>query len=202
MKTQTISLESLHNRIANLERQNGRLKISGAVALACVAMVALMAQKPAPKTLEANNIIVKDSAGNTRVRIGVDPTTDAAEMWLQTAKADEGASLSESGLLLKENGAARTIIQNGNITLGNSKGQPNIKLSADDNAERALSIEGNSGNLFYLPGHALEIQDADGYETSIGNSDLRATAGAAAHSTNAASVILFDPDKKVIWKAP
>jgi hypothetical protein len=111
-------------------------------------------------------------------------------------------SLSESGLLLKENGVARTIIQNGNFILGNSKGQPNIKLSADDDAEHAIAIEGNSGNLFYAPGQALEILDANGYETSIGSSDLHATSPAPSQTTNAASITLFDPDKKVLWKAP
>jgi hypothetical protein len=202
MKIEPINLESLHTRIAKLERQNHRLKFAGAAALACAALVAIMAQKPASKTLEANEIVVKDSAGNTRIRIGVDPTTDAAQMWLQTAKADEGASLSQSGLLLKQNGAVRTIVENGALSLANSKGQANIKISAADDAERALSIEGSSGSLFYLPGHSLEIQDSDGYETSIGGSDVRAATATPVLATGAASIILSDPDKKVLWKAP
>ena len=202
MEGQAFNFEALHRRVTKLERQNRRLKIAGAATLACAASVALMAQKPTQKTVEANEFVVKDSAGQTRVRIGVDPANDVAELWLQTANGNEGASLSDSGLLLKQDGAVRAILANGNLSLANSKGQANIKLSAADGAERALSIEGPSGNLFYLPGHALEIQDADGYETSIGTTDLPAKGSAAAQTTNAASITLFDPDKKPLWHAP
>jgi hypothetical protein len=202
MNSHAASLENLQNRIVKLERQNRRFKQLGAIGLAGVALMLVMAQAPAKKVVEANELAIKDSAGRVRVRIGVDSSNDAAELWLQDAKGDQGASLSNSGLLLKQGGVARTILQSGEVTLANSHGQPSIKLSGAEDAEHAVAIEGGTGNLFYAPGEPLQISDNDGYEASIGSTELRPTSTAGAGKTSAASVVLFDPDKKVIWKAP
>jgi hypothetical protein len=201
MDSQPASLQVLEERIAKLEGQNRRFKRLGIAGLVGVALLLAMGQAPARKSVEASEFVVKDAAGHARIRIGVDPTNDTAELWLQTAKGDQGASLSDNGLLLKQNGSVRTVVQNGNIALGNSHGVPNVRLSADDDAERDLFIEGRSGFLQYLPGHALEIADSDGYETSIGSTPIRGAASGP-RQTNAASVTLLDPDQKVIWKAP
>lgn len=187
------------DRITKLEIANRRLKRIGAAALASIALLLVMAQSPARKTVEANEFLVRDAAGNVRVRIGVDPKSNAAELWLQNPKGDDGASLSETGLILKQSGVVRTILASSALTLTNSSGQPNVRLTAADGAERDLFIEGNNGDLSYLPGQALEISDSDGYEAAIGRTQLR-TSGAA--QTNAAALTLFDPDKKVLWKAP
>ncbi len=202
MNQELQQFDNLRDRIAKLERQNRFFKMAGAAGLLGIAALLFMGQAPASKTVEANAIVVKDAAGNARVRIGVDPSNDAAELWLQTAKGDEGASLSDSGLLLKQNGVVRTIVANSAVTLTNSKGQPNVRLTADDDAERDLFIEGNSGFLQYLPGHALEISDNDGYMASIGSTEVRTPGAVTPNQTNAASVTLLDPDKKTLWKAP
>jgi hypothetical protein len=202
MNRQPVGLESLQESVLKLQRENRLYKRLGAAGLAVLALLIVMGQVSARKTVEANEFVVKDSAGNVRVRIGVDPANDAAELWLQTAKGDEGASLSDSGLLLKQNGVVRTVVESGDLSLANSRGQANIKLSAADDAERNLFIEGNTGYLSYLPGHALEVSDSDGYETSIGSSEIRGATTADARQTNAAAIVLTDPDKKVLWKAP
>jgi hypothetical protein len=202
MSRQPMSLESLQESVLELQRENRLYKRLGAAGLAVLALLIVMGQAPARKTVEANEIVVKDSAGNVRVRIGVDPSNNAAELWLQTPNGDKGASLSDSGLLLKQNGVVRTVVESGDLSLANSHGQANIKLSAADDAERDLFIEGSTGYLSYLPGHALEVSDSDGYETSIGSSEIRGATTADAHQTNAAAIVLTDPDKKVLWKAP
>ena len=48
----------------------------------------------------------------------------------------------------------------------------------------------------------LTIVDEEGFETTIGTSDLISTGTGETHKTSAASVVMFDKDKKVIWKAP
>jgi hypothetical protein len=194
-------VDDLQTRIAKLEKENRLFKRVGVAALAAVALLVVMAQSPARKTIEANEFVVKDAHGNARIRIGVDPKNDAAELWLQTAKSDEGASLSDAGLVLQQNGVVRTVLENGNLSLANSGGQANVKFSADDDAERDLTIEGANGSLFYKPGSALEVNDSDGYEAAIGNTDVLTATGATAH-THAASIVLIDPDQKVLWKAP
>jgi len=192
---------ALQIRIARLEKENRLFKRVGVAALAGVALLAVMAQAPARKTIEANEFVVKDARGNARIRIGVDPKNDTAELWLQTAKSEQGASLSDAGLVLQQNGVVRTVLETGNLSLANSAGQPNVQFSADDDAERDLTIEGANGSLFYKPGQALEVTDSDGYEAAIGNTDVNGANGSAAHTT-AASIVLTNPDQKVLWKAP
>lgn len=204
MNSHRVSLEALQERIAKLEVQNRWFKRCGVAALAGGALVAIMAQSPSAirKTIDTNEITIRDTHGNVRARIGVDATNDTAEMWLQTAKGDEGTSLSQNGILMKQDGVARTIIGESSIKLTNSKGVPNVTLTAVDDAERDLFIEGSNGYLQYLPGHALEIADSDGYEASMGSAEIRGQGAQTATQTNAASFVLFDPDKKVLWKAP
>lgn len=201
MDIHAASIDSLQSRIAKLEKQNRRFKQFGVATLAGAALLFVMAQAPARKTIEANEFVVKDAHGNTRIRLGVDPKNNSADLWLQTAKGEEGASLSDSGLILQQGGVVRTVLDNGDLSLANTQGQANVKFSAADNAERDVSIEGPNGYLFYKPGEALQVSDIDGYTASVGNTDIRGAAGANAH-TNAASVVLTDPDSKVLWKAP
>jgi hypothetical protein len=201
MNPQAPSLENLQERILQLESQNRRFKRLGIAGLAAIALVALMGQAPARKVVEASEFDVKDAAGNVRLRLGVDSKNDTAELWLQTSKGDEGTSISQNGIVMKRDGVGRTILGESSITLTNSKGQPNVRITADDDAERDLFIEGNTGFLQYLPGHALEISDNNGYETFVGSADVPGAAKAG-ESTTAASVILTDPDRKILWKAP
>lgn len=201
MDIHSLNMDSLQTRIARLEKENRRFKQLGLAMLTATGLLFVMAQAPARKTVEANEFVVKDAHGNTRIRLGVDPKNDSADLWLQTAKGDEGASLSDSGLILQQGGVVRTILDGGDLSLANTQGQANIKLSAADNAERDLSIEGPNGYLFYKPGEALQVSDIDGYMTSIGVTDVRGASGASTH-TNAASIVLTDPDSKVLWKAP
>ncbi len=195
------SAENLQTRIAKLEKENRRFKKIAAVALAGMALLFVMGQAPSRKTVEANEFVVKDAHGKVRIRLGVDPKNDSADLWLQTAKGDKGASLSDTGMILQQDGVVRTVIGDSAVTLLNSQGQQNVRLTAADNAERDLFIEGNTGYLSYLPGQALEIADSDGYAAAIGSTEVRGANGTITHS-NAASVVLTDPDKKVLWKAP
>lgn len=192
--------ENLQTRIEKLEKENRRFKKIAVGALAGVALLVVMGQTPARKTVEANEFVVKDAHGNVRIRLGVDPKNDSAVLWMQTAKGDEAASLSDSGMILQQKGVVRTVIGDSAVTLLNSQGQQNVRLTAADDAERDLFIEGNTGYLSYLPGQALEISDSDGYSAAIGSTEIRGANGAT-HS-NAASLVLTDPDKKVLWKAP
>ena len=48
----------------------------------------------------------------------------------------------------------------------------------------------------------LELADKDGFKTTIGVTSLVTPRTGETHTTSAASVILFDKDKKALWKAP
>jgi hypothetical protein len=58
----------------------------------------------------------------------------------------------------------------------------------------SLVLNGDKGNIV--------LKDKDGFETSIGTTDLVTTRTGETHKTSGASVVLFDKDKKVLWQAP
>jgi len=51
-------------------------------------------------------------------------------------------------------------------------------------------------------GASFAIKDDKGYLTLIGTTDLITPRTGETHKTSAASVVLFDKDKKVLWQAP
>jgi hypothetical protein len=50
--------------------------------------------------------------------------------------------------------------------------------------------------------NTLSIKDNEGYEAILGVSALQTPKTGEKHRTSAASLVLFDKDKNVIWKAP
>ena len=50
-------------------------------------------------------------------------------------------------------------------------------------------------------GH-LQTLDADGFEAILGTTDLVTPRTGETHKTSAASLVMFDKNKNVIWKAP
>jgi len=51
-------------------------------------------------------------------------------------------------------------------------------------------------------GPIFSLKDGDGFKTTIGSTNLLTPRTGETHKTSAASVVLFDKDKKVIWSAP
>ena len=67
-----------------------------------------------------------------------------------------------------------------------------------------LALDNGKGEqrLFMEPGH-VELSDDDGYEAALGvEKNLVTPRTGETHKTSAASLLLFDRDKNVIWKAP
>jgi hypothetical protein len=62
---------TLEQRVEKLERQNRWMRLLGAMGLAVVAAVFLVAQgKAAPKAIEAEQFVVKDAKGRVRAKLG------------------------------------------------------------------------------------------------------------------------------------
>lgn len=53
-----------------------------------------------------------------------------------------------------------------------------------------------------VAGPQLSLEDKEGYSTEIGRTDLVVTKTGRKEQTPAASVVLFDKEKKVLWSAP
>src|SRR5713101_6647643 len=64
-------MKSIHNRLTRLERHNRQLKVSGVVFLLSLLGTAAIGQAPGirPKTIEAQEFIVRDQEGHLRAKL-------------------------------------------------------------------------------------------------------------------------------------
>jgi hypothetical protein len=71
MTSHTLEMQAVLDRLENLERQNRRLKRAGTLALFVLAALALMGQAaPKTKTLETQQLVLRDSNGKLRAAFG------------------------------------------------------------------------------------------------------------------------------------
>ena len=119
-------------------------------------------------------------------------TVEASEFILRDSSGKKRASL---GMMLAGPGLA----------LHDDGGKVTASLVASPFGG-ALSLYGgnrNAINLMPLNGGAtLGLIDENGFETRVGTTDLVNPGTGETRWTSAASVVLFDKDKKVLWKAP
>jgi hypothetical protein len=90
------------------------------------------------------------------------------------------------------------------IGVSDSQGHTLGLLSAVSDYGAMLSLDNGKGELrlFLEPGH-LELSDDAGFKSSLGETkNLVTVRTGESHQTSAASLLLFDKDTNVIWKAP
>jgi hypothetical protein len=90
------------------------------------------------------------------------------------------------------------------LLLGNV-GENSILLEGGN--MNAVSMFGSAGSLRLdveniVGGPSVTVKDKEGYSSVIGRSDLVVTATGKKEQTPAASLVLFDKEKKVLWAAP
>jgi len=85
-------------------------------------------------------------------------------------------------------------------------GTPLVTLSGASVGPTMLSMFGSGGNLLInvddLRGPSVTVRDQEGYAGVLGRSELVVTKTGRKEQTPAASLVLFDKDKKVLWSAP
>jgi len=146
---------TLARRIERLERAQLRWRRLAVGAVLGLVAVALMGQKPAPRTVEAERFVLRDAAGRVRAELGVESEQsvalrfrDADTMPRLSIGTENGASV----LVLNEQGGK---VRAGLVTL--SHGAPALTLydpNGKNRAELALTREGAP---------ALTILDRDGF---------------------------------------
>jgi hypothetical protein len=178
-------------RVERLEKQNRKLKHAGVVALILAAAVFLMGQTAQKKTVEANEFILRDANGNLRAALGVDKDGTGLFLWDAAGKIRAALEVvaDEPQLVLYDSAGKQS------AALSIYKGVPGLGLFDSAGNPRATLDVGADG-----PG--LTLSDQEGFEATIGTTDLGTTRTGESHKTSAASVVLFDKDKKVIWQAP
>lgn len=168
------SQDNLLARVEKLERQNRRMKLGGLGALVIAGAFLLMGQASGPRTQDEvrANGFVLVDTSG-ETRARLFMSSDGPELALYYANGKMGAWLTAGELL---NGTALDMID--------ASGKAGVALTA------------------FPKGPLLNVMDAQGFETSIGATDLVTMATGETHRTSAASVVLFGKDKTVLWSAP
>ena len=92
------------------------------------------------------------------------------------------------------------------MLLSDAQHQAGFSLSVLEGMGSQLSLAGArpdiQARMVVAPdGTSLELSDADGFATSIGNG-MQASKGKQPKKTTAASVTLYGKDRKVLWSTP
>ena len=214
-------------RIARLERQNlmlkrGALAVLVFVAALFVVSLGLMGQTttttqkktPAPKTakpapapappapppfvmpanIEAQSFILKDANGHVRAELSMDGEGPSLKL-----RDQSGAALVSLSL--------RDVAPGGPfLLLSDPQHHAGLSISVAQGEGSQLSLIGERADIqahigVTPDGTTLELSDKDGFTTSIGNG-IQAAKNGQVKKTSAASVTLFNKDRKVLWSAP
>jgi hypothetical protein len=187
-------LESLNNRLARLESQNHRFKQLAVVGLVGAALL-LMGQTPVKKTVEANEFILRDQSGNVRARLSM-PDDAMPQMLFLDGKGNP--SLELTGGIAGALGSSVGIFDAQGERVG-------MFFSGLDGGNFWLRPKGPGSSLVMLVPGSVEISDDEGFATEVGVVQLvtsRTSRTGETHKTSAASLVMLDKSKNVIWRAP
>lgn len=184
--------EDLQGRLLKLEQQNRLFKQLGAAVLIIPALLLVMGQTPSKKTIVANEFILRDTSGRVRARLGMDD------------KMPGIALLNENGqpMVLLADASSYLAGIGGSGQIFNSQGQERGRFAADSGGMLSLVGGDPKTHTTTLTDEGLRVFDSQGFEAQLGVSDLVTPSTGETHKTSAASLVLFDKAKNVIWHAP
>jgi hypothetical protein len=226
--TESEELKQMARRIEAVERENRRLRRITLSFVVLTAAVLLMGQARPNRTIEAEKLILKDSSGAVRARLGMD-SMDRPSLALLDAKGFPTASLSGGdGPFLTICAAPRyssaAVVgcdqqvqiggfskeQFGIALYGKDEGSPQHGILAGLGIREgvpALDLWNNdltehaSLNLD-APGPSLDLSDKQGFRATVGGTQLETPRTGETHKTSAASVVLLGKGGSVLWSAP
>lgn len=191
MTSQETALEEIRGRLVRLEKQNRRLKQLGIGALIVIASLVLVGQASPKKTIEANEFILRDSSGKARARLCVDDKTLGTFLRLSDENGNDDLMLASTasvggGSIILTAGTENLVLVPSSVGFWHS--------GKEKGSEVVAKAQFSSGALF--------VTDDQGFKATLGTADLVTPSTGETHKTSAASLVLFDKDKSVIWKAP
>jgi hypothetical protein len=137
---------------------------------------------------KAPSIAMRDSTGNARATLFLLPE-GSPMLLLADAHRKVAVTISAIG------GVGHMDLDNTVTNEFLSVDSGHIAMRGDANKHDSLVLIGG-----YSP--SLKIQDADGYSTTLGSTNLPNSTTGAVTKRTAASVVLFDKDGSVIWSTP
>jgi hypothetical protein len=195
-------------RLERLEAQNRRWKRCALACLVAIASFGLMGQaqrKPArapapapapalPKNIEAESFVLKDSSGRVRAELSMGGSGPSLKLRDQSGTALINLSLND------EAPAGPYLL------LSDPQHHAGLSMSILQGAGSQLTLTGERADIqahigVAPDGTTLALSDKEGFSTNIGSGVLP-TKGGQIKKTSAASITLFNKDRKVLWSTP
>jgi hypothetical protein len=194
-------ISALTDRISFLERENKKAKFVRVVPWLILASVFAMGQsRPIPRIIEVREIVVKDDAGQVRIRLN--------PKGIDVFDAHGNLTTISGGMVavfLKKEGKAPASVLTASMLRFMDGMTPISQFSTDD---FALHIQdATKGKALVMiradnENGTVSVRDTKGFSAILGKTPLRNLGTGADETTSAASLVLFDKDQKVIWQAP
>jgi hypothetical protein len=188
--------EGLHDRLVRLENQNRRFKQVGVAGLVFASLL-VMGQAPAKETVEANEFLLRDASGNIRARLSVEDMGIGGTPQMVFLDTKGNTNLTLNGSVEGFPGGS-----GGALLISNLQGHSGIAAALSSTSLGGFfSIYKGSSKVSLVPGK-VDVVDDQGFEAVVGTQELVTPHTGETHTTSAASLVLFDKDKNLIWKAP
>lgn len=193
MNSTPSGFDELERRLLRVEKQNRRMKQLGAALLVLVTSLAVMGQVPSKKTVEANEFVLRDDSGNIRARLFMTAKTTTS-MTIPGMDTPMPVTLNPKAALAlyDEKGDVGGVLDDGSLSFIKS----HVSLGGG-----ILSIGDQNAGVVISP-YSVGLFDEQGFETTLGRRALVTPRTGETQMRSAASLIMFDKNKNVIWKAP
>jgi hypothetical protein len=198
-------VKSLYERVERLEKQNRWMKRMGVVAIlpAVALLISGQAKVDTKKTVEATEFVLKDTNGGVRAKLGMGAVLlmkNGPGLVLYDEHGQERASVGTSDEETRidvSSGGTLTSSTFSSMWAGMPGKTGSGVGSTGPSGVVRMNLDGGVAG-----GPQIGLQDKEGYEINIGKTDLVFTKSGKKQQTSAASVVMFDKDKKVLWSAP
>ena len=180
------AMKDLTERLERLEADNNRLKRLAIIAMVGIAAVLLMGQGRSSKVIEAEKFVLRDASG----RIMADLATRGGSAFLtiygENAKV---RTLLGPGVLSihdTEENLRNTILLLGSLVHYDMQGKPRVQLNLTPDGSARFELRDKNGNTRAILGYA----------------ELEKVRAGTVEQRPESSLVLFDRDGTVHWKAP
>lgn len=212
------TIDIMVKRLDRLERANRRLKLSGVIVLFLIGALVLMGQaKPSKvaKVVEAEHFILKDTEGNKRAELVPDMNGAALRMYDRDRlriSMSAHASIQQLEFLGDNNSPSMSLGSNGGTTYlfltPTLSSRASISLMAGFANTSSMTFQDGDGKrrawiIASSLGTEITLYDKDFKPRAvIGVTTLENPRTGVKEQRPSSSLVLFDKDGKVIWKAP
>jgi hypothetical protein len=198
MISRTPHIQSVLERLENLERQNRRLRLQGLAFLVLLVGLLVTCQFHRSGVVEAERFVLRDSRGRTRIEIAAKSEFPAAQAVRYVPERENLVPEDRPTLtILGEDGKVQTVLGAGELDLGDTNASSRVTVLA-----YRLKVYDPKRDELRDIGPAINVSDENGNVACLGGCELKAPKGGQPQLTSAASLVLSDMDGKVIWRTP